>query len=272
MSDLPELSYFRPRDLAEALAALASPNACIYAGGTDLLVALTTRQPWAGFVRELVDIKRLDAAKGITELGNTLRIGALVTAAELATSALLRRETPVLAEAAARTSAPALRRRGTLGGNIATPHPAGDVTTALLALDAVVELIDGHSAREAPLSELVATRTREWPRRRLVLAVKVEKCRRSAFEKIAARSGFGRSLVAVAIAIGDGGARLALGGMNDRPFAARETALALGQPTQLAEALARECRPPADGLASPSYRMKLADVLIARAALRAGRA
>ena len=86
MSDLPELSYCRPRDLDEALAALARPGTRIYAGGTDLLVALTARRRWTGTVRELVDIKRLDATHGIVDVGDSLRIGAAVTAAALANS------------------------------------------------------------------------------------------------------------------------------------------------------------------------------------------
>src|SRR5262245_22487625 len=112
MSDLPELSYCRPRHLDDALRALARPGACAYAGGTDLLVALTTRAPWTAGVRELVDIKELDVARGVTEVDDALRIGALTTADELAASRLVTREAPALAEAARVTSAPALRRRG----------------------------------------------------------------------------------------------------------------------------------------------------------------
>ena len=130
MSDLPDLAYVRPRHLGAARAALARPGAHVYAGGTDLLVALHERRPWARFVRTLVDVKALAPARGIVARGNTVRIGALVTAAELAASPLVRRAAPVLAEAARLTSSPALRRRGTVGGNLATPHPAGDVATA----------------------------------------------------------------------------------------------------------------------------------------------
>jgi len=271
MSDLPKLSYFRPRDVEETIAALARPGTCIYAGGTDLLVALTERRPWVGFVRELVDIKSLDAAKGLTDLGDRLRIGSLVTAEELATNAMVRREVPVLAEAAGLTAAPALRRRGTIGGNITTPHPAGDVTTALLALAATVEVVDGNALREAPLVEYIASRVLEWPRQRLVIAVKVRKCRRSAFEKLGPRSGFSRSIVAVGVSRFGDGVGVALGGMGDRPFPASATAAAIEQGRNIAAALQYECRPPADELAASGYRLRLADALIGRALTRIGR-
>ncbi len=84
MSDLPELSYTRPRTVPEAIAALKRRGARAYAGGTDLLVAMAARRPWVGAVSELVDIKNLAAAKGISERGASLRIGALTTTAELA--------------------------------------------------------------------------------------------------------------------------------------------------------------------------------------------
>ena len=78
-------------------------------------------------------------------------------------------------------------------------HPAGDVTTALLCLDAVAEIVDGDGTRELPLSEVVRADVRAWERRCLVLAVRFRKCRGSAFEKLPSRAGFGRSVVAAAV-------------------------------------------------------------------------
>lgn len=268
MSDLPELSYCRPRDLDEALAALARPGARIYAGGTDLLVALTARRAWAKTVRELVDIKRLEAMCGIVDVGDSLRVGAAVTAAALAASRLVRRATPALAEAAAATSSPALRRRGTVGGNLVTPHPAGDVATALLVLGASVEIAADDGPREIPLAELMTPRARAWPRKRLVVAVKVPKSPSSAFVKLGSRAAFSRSIVAVAVSITDDGVRVALGGMHTRPFLAERTAAALAAGGAVRAALRREARPPADGLASAEHRLHLGEALLDRALVR----
>lgn len=267
MAALPPLRYSRPERLDETLAALARPGACIYAGGTDLIVALSERRPWTRFVREVVDIKHLDAARGITTHGAELRIGALATAHELARHAGVRRHATVVAEAASLTSAPALRRRGTLGGNLTTPHPAGDITTALLALDARVEVADGRTVATWSLTDFMRVQGEEWPRQRLILAVRIRRCRHSAFERLAARTAFSRSQVAVAVAIVGRRARVALGGLQARPFLATGVGAAWNEHGSVAAALAAECRP--SEVASAATRLHLAEVLLGRAVTRA---
>ena len=68
--------------------------------------------------------------------GGTVRIGALTTHAELASSAELRDHCPALAEAARHVGDPAVRNRGTIGGNVAHADPASDLPTVLAALGA----------------------------------------------------------------------------------------------------------------------------------------
>ncbi len=273
-AELAGLSYVRPRTLDDAVRALSRPGAHVYAGGTDLLVALGAGAAWARDVRELVDIKSLTEARGIVQHGSAIRVGALVTAAELATSKLVQREAPVLAEAAAATSAPALRGRGTVGGNIVTPHPAGDVTTALLALDARVEVLEGGELRERALAEIfepeaaASTRNRQRP---LLLGVTFTKCRRSAFEKFGSRAAFSRSIVAAGVAIVDGTSRVALGGMSARPFVARTIGMAIDHGGELDAALAKDASPANDPLAPAGYRLQLARTLVSRAIARARR-
>lgn len=253
------------------MAAIARPGACIYAGGTDLLVALAERRPWVRFVRQLVDVKDIAEAKGMQERGARLRIGALVTADELASHRLVRRHARVLAEAAEQTSAPALRRRGTVGGNVCSPHPAGDVTAALLALDPMVEVADRKAVRQIPLADFMLAQADQWPRQQLILAVTVRKCRRSAFEKIGVRPAFSRALVAVGVAATDDGLCVALGGLRDRPFVSPAVAASVARTGGLEAALAAECRPPTDGLVSDTYRLRLAATLVRRAVARVGR-
>jgi xanthine dehydrogenase FAD-binding subunit len=268
MSDLPPLRYARPGTLRAALSALARPGACVYAGGTDLLVALGERRRWTRFVRELVDVKCLDEARGVTQVDGVLRIGALATAAELAEDATVRRHAPALAEAARLTSAPALRGRGTVGGNLVTPHPAGDVTTALVALDATVEVASARGVRLVPVADFLAGQDAAWPAQRLVLAVRVARQPGSAFEKIADRAAFGRALVAAAVVARGREVRVALGGLGPRPFAAPRTAEAIERRDDLGPALAAECRPGGDD-GDAAHRLALAAVVVERARARA---
>jgi len=234
-------------------------------------VALAAREPWTAGISELVDIKDLDAAKGVAALRDTLRIGALVTADELASSVLVRREAPALAEAAAVTSAPALRRRGTVGGNIVTPHPAGDVVTALLALDATAEVLENGVARESALADLLAPGSKKPARARLILAVKFRKCRLSAFEKLGSRAAFSRSIVSTCVVVRDDTLRVALGGLGARPFLAASAAIAVAEGRPLSAALRAECHSPGDGPTPSTHRFQLADTLVARALARARR-
>lgn len=275
MSDLPPLAYCRPDSLASVLEALERRGACLYAGGTDLLVALSQRREWVRSVRELVDIKNLVEAQGITDLGPVLRIGSLTTAAQLAASRPVRRYARALAEAAEETSAPLLRARGTVGGNLATPHPAGDVTTALLALNATVELAAPRSAlRLASVEHLLrhfsAHRAARPIGKKLIVAIHVPKCRQSAFEKFGTRRAFSRSVIAVAVAIHAQGTSVAIGGIGERPFLATNLSTDVDARAALTRALGADARSAND----PDYltsRLLLAEALIARAHARACR-
>ncbi len=129
-----EFDYHRARSLAEAQQLLAAhPGAKLLAGGHSLipLMKLRLAAPSA-----LIDIGRVPELRGIAAAGESLRIGSLTTHAELASSAALRRAAPALAEAAAVVGDPAVRNRGTLGGNIAHADPASDLPTVLVALGA----------------------------------------------------------------------------------------------------------------------------------------
>ena len=272
MWDLPKLSYCRPESVREVLQALRRPGSRIYAGGTDLLVALRNREDWVRGVRMLVDVKSVSEAAGIAEAGTEIRIGSLTTAAQLAASGTVRRHARALAEAAQDTSAPSLRARGTVGGNLSTPHPSGDVTTALLALGASVELaVPGRSAaRVVPLAELFAQHPNQLNGRTLVLAVRVPKCQQSAFESLGTRHVFSRSVVAVAVAIRDGRHCVALGGLDARPFVATSISAALDARATVSDALMTDWGTLSEsGETDP--RFGLAATLIGRARERAAR-
>jgi NADPH-dependent glutamate synthase beta subunit-like oxidoreductase/CO/xanthine dehydrogenase FAD-binding subunit len=87
------------------------------AGGTDLLGALKDNiHP--GTPELLIDLKRLDALRGIREEKKSLRIGALTTLADVANHPLVQAKYPALAQAAKSVASPQLRNMGTVGGNL----------------------------------------------------------------------------------------------------------------------------------------------------------
>ena len=131
-----EFDYYRAGSVAEARDLLKKhPGAKLLAGGHSLIPLLKLRlaSPPA-----LIDIGRIAELKGITVSDGMVRIGPLTTHAELAASAVLREHCPALAAAAARVGDPAVRNRGTIGGNIAHADPASDLPTVLTAVGARV--------------------------------------------------------------------------------------------------------------------------------------
>lgn len=115
---LPEFKLLRPRSVEEAVGLLGQQAQTIrvLAGGTDLIPSMRQKlfEP-----QSLVDIRRLPQLKGIhTRAGEGVEIGALTTLREIEQSAFLRKNYPVLTEAAATVASPVLRNMGTIGGNI----------------------------------------------------------------------------------------------------------------------------------------------------------
>lgn len=113
---LPNFSYIRVKSLQEAVEASQGGGTHILAGGTDLLGCLRDQIFSAD---QIVSITRLSALKGISQTSDGgLRIGALTTITEIAESPVIKQLFPGLARAASEVASPALRNRGTVGGNL----------------------------------------------------------------------------------------------------------------------------------------------------------
>ena len=127
-----DFNYYRAGSVAEAGDLLAKhPGAQVLAGGHSLIPLLKLR---LAVPQTVVDIGRISELRGISIDDGTVRIGALTTHAELAASADLQQHATALAEAAGQIGDPAVRNRGTIGGNVAHADPASDLPTVLLAL------------------------------------------------------------------------------------------------------------------------------------------
>lgn len=142
--------YLRPTGLDDALAARRDhPDWVVLAGGTDLMIGEGLRHA-AG----VIDVFGLPAFTGIDEAPGGFRIGAATTCAALLDHAGLRAACPLLTDAARTLGAVQIAERATVGGNLMTASPAGDLIAALLALDAVLELGSTSGVRRVALTEL----------------------------------------------------------------------------------------------------------------------
>ena len=129
-----DFEYYRAGSVAEACDLLAAhPGAKLLAGGHSLIPLLKLRLSAPAAV---IDIGRVSALRGISNGGGALRIGALTTHAEIAASEAVKSGAAALAEAAGQIGDPAVRNRGTIGGNVAHADPASDLPAVLTALGA----------------------------------------------------------------------------------------------------------------------------------------
>lgn len=138
--------YYPAASLGDAHRLLqAHPDAKLLAGGQSLIPIMKLRlaSPTA-----VIDIGRVTELRGISQRDGVLRIGALTTHAELAAAADVGKAAPALAEAAALVGDPAVRNRGTIGGNIAHADPASDLPAVLVALDATIAVLGPGGGRE----------------------------------------------------------------------------------------------------------------------------
>jgi aerobic carbon-monoxide dehydrogenase medium subunit len=140
--------YHRARSLADVHQLLAAnPGAKLLAGGHSLIPLMKLRLAAPPAV---VDIGRIPELRGISRSGDTIRIGALTTHAEIAASADVQKGAPALSEAAGLVGDPAVRSRGTIGGNVAHADPASDLPTVLVALDARLVVVGPSGERTIP--------------------------------------------------------------------------------------------------------------------------
>ena len=131
--------YYRASSVADAGRLLAEhPGAKLLAGGHSLIPLLKLRLAAPSAV---IDIGRVAELRGISAGGDGLRIGALTTHAEIAASSDVQQHAAALSEAAGQIGDPAVRNRGTIGGNLAHADPASDLPTVLAALGATLSVV-----------------------------------------------------------------------------------------------------------------------------------
>ena len=114
---MPDIELYQPASVEDAteLAARLKGKAWLLAGGQDTYGWLKDR---AKTVEAMIDLKGIDALKGIREIPGGVEIGALTTLTEIVQNPLIGQRYPLLREAAAVVASPQIRNMGTLGGNL----------------------------------------------------------------------------------------------------------------------------------------------------------
>jgi xanthine dehydrogenase YagS FAD-binding subunit len=109
--------FVDPHSLQEAIQLLEQQGekAHLIAGGSDLLSALKDE---VVYCERLVSLAGIEALQHIRQQGSGLRLGALVTLAQLEVEPCLQGPYRMVAEAARGVATPEIRNQGTLGGNL----------------------------------------------------------------------------------------------------------------------------------------------------------
>ena len=276
----PEFAYYRAGSVAEAAALLEQhPDAKVLAGGHSLIPVLKLR---LAAPSALVDIGRIDGLRGIREEADRIVIGALTTHAELASSATLRSGATALSEAAGMIGDPAVRNRGTIGGNVAHADPASDLPAVLRCLGAEFSIAGSSGIRTVAAADffegLMTTAVEEHE---ILTAISVPSGggQGSAYAKFShPASRYAVIGAAAAVTVADGvcsAASVALGGLVPAPVRAAAVEDALIGKALSAGAIAEAARCAGDSLAddevlgdvyaSAEYRSAVAHVWVGRA-------
>jgi carbon-monoxide dehydrogenase medium subunit len=274
-----QFDYTRPQSLDEAVTTLANggEDAKVIAGGQSLMPLLRLR---LAYPELLVDVGGLGELRGVRDEGDSLWIGALTTHYELIRDPLIREHLGLIAQTAGTVADPAVRHRGTIGGNLSHADPAGDMPAVMLVLDARMVVRGRDGDREVPADGFFldyltpALETGE-----ILTGVRVPKPGPGwgfRYEKFQASAQAWAMVAAAAMVRREDGrvaeARVGLTNMGSTPLRARaaEEAAAGGAAERGARRAAPDhaadgTSPPSDLNARPDYRQQLARVLTARA-------
>ena len=205
-------NYHTPSSVAEAVSLLAAnEDAKLVAGGQTFIPTLKQRlaQP-----SDVIDLGKIAELKGITEENGGVTIGAMTRHFDVASSDVVKRVIPALAELAELIGDPQVRNRGTMGGSISNNDPAADYPGALLALGATIRTNKRELAADDFITGMFET---ALERDEIVTAIHFPKPEKGAYAKFP-NPASRYSMVGVFVAKTAGGVRVAVTGAGPCAF------------------------------------------------------
>ncbi len=239
-----EFEYRKAGSVAEAVQLLSeNPEARLLAGGHSLIPLMRFRLARPEL---LVDIGGIANLRGISVSGDVITIGALTTHAEIAASPEVRQANGLLAEAAGGIGDPAVRNRGTIGGNLAHADPASDWATVLTALGATAIIQGPAGGRAVAVADFVADAfVTALAENEVITAVSVPTLaanQRAEYAKMAHPASFYAVVGGAVVVTMDGerctAASVAVGGLTPRPVKAPAVEAALTGATLTMDSIA----------------------------------
>ncbi|HVP11601.1 MAG TPA: FAD binding domain-containing protein [Phycisphaerae bacterium] len=260
--------FHQPHEIQDALRLRAAMGADVMplAGGTDIVVALNRQTTGP---RHFLDLTQITGYSDVRQENGVWNCSAGATFARLG-----RLPVRALAEAAMSVGGPAIRNRATIGGNLGTASPAGDGCTALLAMDAQVELAHAsRGTRLIPIDEyFLGYRKTALLADELITRILVPAGWSSAWYKIGKRSSINISIACCAVGVSpNNDIRIAFGCVAPTVIRAKKAeaiiekgGLADAAIADAAAVVTSEVSPIDDQRASGSYRRAMCGVILRR--------
>ena len=280
----PDQLYLQPADLqALWMARDRHPGARLVAGGTDVGLEVTQQQR---HFPVLIGLEAIDALRDFDASPQGWTLGAGLSMTQL--QELIGDDLPALSKMLSFFGARQIRNRGTLGGNLCTASPVGDLAPVMMALGATAVAAGPRGERRIPMAEFFPAYRRSALRGdEILLRVFVPRPPPEVFAtsyKVSKRRELDISAVSAGmyLALDAQGRvarlRLAYGGVAATPVRALHTEqVLLGRPWDPAEvrrasqALSQDFTPISDLRGSARYRRLLARNLLLGFALESAR-
>ena len=149
---LTAMRYASPTTVAEAVALLGSdPDACVYAGATDVIPQIRGGRPEPTV---MVDLKRIERLCAISSNGSTYTVGAATPTADICAHAGLAAAFPGLVEASGLIGSDQIQSRSSWGGNLANASPAADTPPSLIVNEARAVIAGPGGERTVPVADV----------------------------------------------------------------------------------------------------------------------
>lgn len=154
---IPELKYYRPETIEEALNFLKSSNgeARLIAGGTDIIPGFQQQSKRFAGIRTLIDTKSIKDFSRIESEKNFIKIGAACTFSDIQNNQQVSKFFPLLKKAASTVGSLQIRNLATLTGNFVNNAPCADSVPPLLVYDAKVEIQSLTGTKEISLEDFL---------------------------------------------------------------------------------------------------------------------
>jgi len=276
-----EFEYYKPSTLNEASEILSKykEEACIFNGGTDLIVRMRDEMTKPKVV---VNIKEIEKLHEISyEKEKWISIGACVTLNELSKCKMISEKYKILTDAIHNIGSIQLRNLATMIGNICNASPLADSATPLLVLDAKAVIFGADGVRKVLVKEFIAgVRRTDLKIGEIVVAIEVpiyEKSIVGSFHKISRRKMVDLSTVCGTVDKVNREIRIALGAVSPTPVRALRTEEYLKGKILEAEIIkgaeekvVEDISPITDIRASKEYRIDMAKLIVKRGLIHLG--